>query len=187
MAEVAEKTQITMTDGRVVAFGKKSRLLKESTIADDGSVNVRLDYVNGETRNFAIPATMLARFAAHGAEQKLGDAIAGEADLNDAILSVDDLMARLANGEWTATRASGGFAGTSILAQALMEASGNDRGAIMEYLSTKTQAEKLALRRAARIKPIIDRLEAEKATKSPSTVDTDSLLGELGLTAGKSK
>ena len=182
-----EKNQVTMTDGRVVGFGKKQRLLKESTIGSDGSVSVRLDFVNGETRNFSIPDSLFARFAAHGAEQKLGDAIAGETDIADAVLSVDDLLGRLTAGEWNIARASGGFSGTSILAQALIEASGNTREAIMAYLGTKTQAEKLALRRSAKIKPIIDRLEAEKAKTSKSTVDTDALLGELGLGADEAK
>ena len=180
MAEVTEKVPVTMTDGRVENFGKKQRLIKTSTV-DGDNVSVRLDFVNGETRNFVVPSTMTARFAAHGAEQKLGDAIAGETDINDAVLSVDDLMARLTAGEWNVTRSAGGFAGTSILAQALIEASGQTREAIMAYLGTKSQAEKIALRRAAKIKPIIDRLEAAKASTSKSSVDTDSLLGELGL------
>ena len=187
MAEVVEKTPVTMTDGRIVGFGKKQRLLKESTIGDNGSVSVRLDFVNGEVRNFTLPESLFARFAAHGAEQKLGDAIAGETDINDAVLSVDDLIARLAAGEWTVRREAGGFAGTSILAQALIEASGKTREDIMAFLGTKTQAEKLALRRSAKVKPIIDRLEAEKAKTSKSSVDTDALLGELGLEAPAGK
>ena len=85
MADTPEKTPITMTDGRIVGCGKKARLLTESTIGEDGSVTVRLDFVNGETRSFALPSTLFARFAAHGAEQKLGDAIAGETDINDAV------------------------------------------------------------------------------------------------------
>lgn len=176
-----EKIPVTMTDGRVVEFNKKQKLVKTSTIADDGSVSVRLDFSNGETRNFAIPQNMMSRFAAHGAEQKLGDAIAGETDINDAVLSVDDLLTRLNNGEWTITRASGQFAGTSILIQALVEASGKTVEDIKGFLSNKTQAEKLALRRSEKLKPIIERLEADKASKSKNAVDTDSLLGELGL------
>ena len=184
-----EKNQVTMTDGRIVGFGKKQRLLKESTIEGD-VVQTRLDFVNGETRLFTIPASLLARFAAHGAEQKLGDAIAGETDIGDAVLSVDDLMARLNAGEWNITRSAGGFSGTSILAQALIEATGKSREEIMAYLGSKSQSEKLALRRSAKLKPFIDKLEAEKAKTSKSTVDTDALLGELGLEAapaGKTK
>ncbi len=182
----AEKNMVTMTDGRVVGFGKKQRLVKESTIEGD-VVSTRLDFVNGETRTFTIPASLLQRFAAHGAEQKLGDAIAGETDVNDAVISVDDLIGRLTAGEWNIARSAGGFSGTSILAQALIEASGKSREEIMAYLSTKTQSEKLALRRSAKVKPIIDRLEAAKAKTSKSSVDTDALLGELGLEAAPAK
>lgn len=191
-APKTEKTPVTMSDGSVVEFNKKQKLVKTSTIADDGTVSGRFDFVNGETRTFTMPEDMKARFAAHGMEQKLGDAIAGEANVEDAILSFDDLLGRLNNGEWTITRSAGAFAGTSILIQALVEASGKSVDDIKGFLANKTQAEKLALRRSDKLKPIIERLEADKASKSKSTVDTDSLLGELGLggasadaTAGK--
>ena len=183
---VSEKISVTMADGSTVEFNKKQKLVKTSTI-DGNSVSVRLDFVNGETRNFSIPTEMLARFAAHGAEQKLGDAIAGETEIADAVLSVDDLLTRLNNGEWTATRSAGAFAGTSILIQALVEASGKDVAAIKDFLANKTQAEKLALRRSEKLKPIIERLEADKQSKSKTAVDTDSLLGELGLAPAKPK
>jgi hypothetical protein len=180
-APKTEKIAVTMSDGSTVEFNKKQKLVKTSTIGDDGSVSVRLDFVNGEIRNFAVPSNMLARFAAHGAEQKLGDAIAGETDIGDAVLSVDDLLGRLNAGDWNITRAAGSFAGTSILIQALVEASGKTVEDIKAFLANKTQAEKLALRRSEKLKPIIERLEADKASKSKNTVDTDSLLGELGL------
>lgn len=180
MAEATVKIPVTMSDGRVVEFNKKQRLVKTSTI-DGNTVSTQLDFVNGETRTFTIPAELLARFAAHGAEQKLGDAIAGETDINDAVLSVDDLMTRLAAGDWSVQRSAGAFAGASILVKALVEASGKTPEEIKAFLSNKDQAAKLALRRSSALKPIIDRLEAEKAKTSKSTVDTDSLLGELGL------
>lgn len=176
-----EKLPVQMTDGRVVEFNKKQKLVKTSTIDDEGNVSVRLDFANGETRDFAIPTSLIARFAAHGAEQKLGDAIAGESDLNDAVVSVDDLIKRLSAGEWNIKREAGAFAGTSILIQALVEASGKTVEDVKAFLSTKSQAEKIALRRSAKLLPIIERLEAAKASKSKNTVDTDSLLGELGL------
>lgn len=181
-----EKVSVTMADGRTVDFNKKQKLVKTSTV-DGNNVSVRLDFVNGETRNFTIPAEMLARFAAHGAEQKLGDAIAGETEIADAVLSVDDLLGRLNAGDWTITRAAGAFAGTSILIQALVEASGKDVAAIKDFLANKTQAEKLALRRSEKLRPIIERLEADKQSKSKTAVDTDSLLGELGLGGSAAK
>jgi hypothetical protein len=185
MAEV-EKIPVTMEDGRVVNFNKKQKLVKTSTIGED-SIVIQLDFNNGATRQFSIPESLLARFAAHGAEQKLGDAIAGEANMDDAVLAVDDLIARLNNGEWNVTRAAGSFAGTSILIQALVEVSGKSVEDIKAFLANKTQAEKLALRRSDKLRPTIERLESEKASKSKNAVDTDTLLGELGLDAPAKK
>ena len=180
MAEAPVKTPVTMTDGTVANFGSKQKLIKTSTISDDGSINLRLDFSNGQTRTFNMPESLRNKFAAHGMEQKLGDSIAGESDVDDAVVSMDDLISRLANGDWTAARASGGFSGSSVLIRALVEASGKTPEAIKEWLSTKTQAEKLALRRTEKLAPIVQRLEAEKGAKAKTTIDTDTLLGELG-------
>lgn len=177
-----EKIPVTMTDGRTVEFNKKQKLVKTSTIDEAaGTVTTVLDFVNGETRTFTSPTSLVLRFAAHGIEQKLGDAIAGENEIADAVLSVDDLIKRLEAGEWNVTRSAGAFAGTSILIQALVEASGKTVEDVKAFLSTKSQAEKIALRRSDKLRPIIERLEADKASKSKNAVDTDSLLGELGL------
>lgn len=185
MAEAAAKVPVTLTDGRVVEFGAKQKLQKNSTIEGD-VVTTELIFRNGEVRTFTPPASLIARFVAHGIEQKLGDCIAGETDPDDQVLAVEDLITRLTAGEWNVGRSSSGsFAGTSILARALVEKSGKDAATIKEYLSTKTQAEKIALRNSSQLKDIIQRLESEKQSKSKSTVDTDSLLGELGLDAGK--
>lgn len=182
MAEAAAKVPVTLTDGRVVEFGAKQKLQKNSTIAEDGTVTTELIFRNGEVRAFTPPASLIARFVAHGVEQKLGDCIAGEVDPDDQVLAVEDLIARLGAGEWNVGRSSSGsFAGTSILARALVEVSGKDAATIKTYLSTKTQAEKIALRGSNQLKAVIQRLEAEKSSKTKSTVDTDSLLGELGL------
>ena len=181
MAEAAVKIPVTLTDGRVVEFGAKQKLHKNSTI-EGGVVTTELIFKNGEIRTFTPPASLIARFVAHGVEQKLGDCIAGEVDPDDQVLAVEDLISRLTAGEWNIGRSSSGsFVGTSILARALVEVSGKDAATIKEYLATKTQAEKIALRGSNQLKAVIQRLEAEKTSKSKSTVDTDSLLGELGL------
>ena len=183
-------TTVTMDDGRVVDFPGKRKLQKTSTISADGVVTVRLDYVNGETRLFTMPESLKARFAAHGAEQKLGDQIAGlkgkdggEADIDDCVFAVDELMDRLNKGEWSLTAAAGnGMAGSSVLAKALVEHTGKPMDKIKEFLSGKTHAEKVALRGNDKLKVIVERLEAEKAARSTSKgspVDTNALLGEL--------
>lgn len=172
---------VTLQDGRIVEFVGKRKLLKDSILNADGTVSVRLDFVNGETRLFTIPADLMAKFAAHGAEQKLGDEIASLEDPADCVMAVDSLIDRLYNLEWNAKKESNGMAGTSILARALVEHSGKTMEQIKAFLLNKNQAEKVALRNNASIKPIVDRLETEKAAKSKkSTVDTDALLGELG-------
>ena len=174
--ETAVET-VTMADGRVVDFAGKRKLLKESYTTSEGKVAVRLDFRNGETRLFTIPDNLMAKFAAHGAEQKLGDEIAGLNDVEDCVLAVDELIDRLYNGEWSVKREANGMAGTSVLVRALVEYTGKSVEQIKQFLSGKSQAEKVALRNNPKIKPIVERIEAEKASKK--AVDTDAMLGEL--------
>lgn len=169
---------VTMTDGRIVDFAGKRKLLKESSVTADGKVQVRLDFRNGETRLFTLPDNLLNKFAAHGAEQKLGDEIAGLNDVEDCVLAVDELIDRLYNGEWSVKREANGMAGTSVLVRALVEHTGKTVEQIKQFLSGKSQAEKVALRNNPKIKPIVERIEAEKASKK-ANVDTDAMLGEL--------
>jgi hypothetical protein len=169
---------VTLTDGRIVDFAGKRKLLKESSVNADGKVQVRLDFRNGETRLFTLPDALLNKFAAHGAEQKLGDEIAGLTDTEDCVLAVDELIDRLYNGEWSIKREANGMAGTSVLVRALVEHTGKTVDAIKQFLSGKSQAEKVALRNNPKIKPIVERIEAEKASKK-ANVDTDAMLGEL--------
>lgn len=169
---------VKMDDDRVVEFAGKRKMLKTSLFNTDGSIAVRLDFVNGETRTFTLPETLLGKFAAHGAEQKLGDEIAGLDDVEDCILAIDQLTDRLVLGEWGIKREAGGLAGTSVLARALAELSGKAPEAIKNFLAGKSHAEKVALRQNPSLVPIIAKLEAAKSKKK-SSIDTDQLLGEL--------
>ncbi len=165
----AKIESIQMKDGRVVDFAGKRKLLKESTVAEDGkSVEVRLDFRNGETRKVRLGETspLLFKFAGHGVEQKLGDETAGEDDVDDALLAVDDLLDRLAKGEWTQRTDGKGFAGQSVLAQALVTYTGKTMEQVRELMKGLSQAEKMGLRADPEIKPIIDKIEAEKAAKA---------------------
>lgn len=175
-AETAIET-VTMTDGRIVDFPGKRRLQKEAFVKD-GKVQIRLDFRNGETRLFTIPDQLLTKFAAHGAEQKLGDEVAGVTDLDDAVLAMDELIDRLYNGEWGIKREASAVAGTSVLVRALVEHTGKTVEQIKAFLSGKSQAEKVALRNNPKVKPIVERIESEKASKK-ANVDTDAMLGEL--------
>jgi hypothetical protein len=174
MAETTYET-VKMSDGRLVDFPGKRQLIKTSSL--DG-MSVTLDFRNGETRVFTLPPAMVNQFALHGAEQKLGDEIAGLKEIDDAVMAVDELIDRLYNGEWGVKREASGMAGTSVLARALVEVTGKPIEKIKEFLKAKTQAEKIALRADARIKAVVDRLEAAKVAKG-TQVDTSALLNEL--------
>lgn len=170
---------IKMQDGRNVDFAGKRQMLKEPA-ADDNGASVRFDFRNGETRLFTIDksSALFARFAAHGIAQKIGDEAAGEKDVDDAVLSIDELIDRLNKGEWTTKKEGGGMGGTSVLLRALVEATGKTTEQIKAFLKGKTQAEKLALRNSKKYKPIVDRIEAEKASKA-AKIDTAAMEAEL--------
>lgn len=178
-----EYTTVKMDDGREVKFAGKRKMLKDTSISEDGfTVTTRLDFVNGETRTFSIEAnaSLFAKFAGHGIEQKLGDEIAGLDDVEDAIMAIDEIMDRLNEGNWGVKRESNAMAGTSVLARALVEHTGKPIDAIKTFLAGKSVAEKLALRKNEKIAPIVARLEADKKPKAAKPVAaTDHLLDEL--------
>lgn len=175
-------TTVKMTDGRAVDFPGKRRLQKTTNIAGDGTVSVVLDFLNGETRTFIPRKDMYPIFVGHGAEQKLGDEMAGIDDLDDAILAVDNLIENLNKGEWRQKGDASGMAGTSILLKAMVEYTGKTMELVKEFLKDKTPAEKAALKTSkipnkagVTIKQIADRLEEEKAAKG-SKADAATLL-----------
>lgn len=175
---------VKMDDDRVVEFPGKRRVLK-SVVIEDNVAKVRFDFRNGETRIFSVPTDLLLQFAAHGASQKLGDCFAGVKELDDAIQTYDETAHRLSEGKWTEESTGGTNAGSSILQKALMEVTGKSAEDIRAFLASKTPKEKMALRGNPKIKPTVDRLEAEKAArqvgKAKDQVDTSEMLGALGL------
>jgi len=178
--EVSQKIveTVTLSDGRKVEFAGKRKMLKE-TLIEGGNVGIRIDFRNGETRTYWSPQELRDRFTGHGMEQKYGDECAGVDDVDDMVLAVDDLDGRIQRTEWTVKREGGGFGGTSVLLRALVEFSGRTAEQVKEFLTGKSQAEKLALRNSPKLKPIVDRLESEKAAKG-AKVDTEALLADLG-------
>lgn len=183
----AEVRKVAMDDGREVEFTGKKRLDKTVTVTDS-SANVRLDFVNGETRTFTVPAALLYQFAGHGASQKLGDEISDVTDIEDAIEAIDQLMQRLSTGQWLAPRegTASGLSGASILAKALVKVTGQPIAVVREYLGGLDNKTKAALRASAEVAPAIKVLEDEKAARAAAkgavagpTVDTAALLGAL--------
>lgn len=187
MADPKQEKQVEavkMSDGRTVEFAGKRKMLKEVVVNGD-SVAVRFDWRNGNTVTFAVPKQHVLYAAGHGYAQKLGDTVAGlkdehgnAASEDDMQLEVEGLAERLATGDWNSVREGGGFAGLSVLAKALVELTSKSKDEIKTFLSTKTAAEKQALRKSSRLAPIITRLEGERDAKS-AKVDTEALLAQI--------
>lgn len=167
MAEAKKKvevTEVTMTDGRVVGFAGKRKVLKSTIInqalievdggnilVQPGAVAIRMDFRNGETRTLPLSAIMLPLFAGHGAEQKYGDELAAPADKpmseEDMVVAIDDLHTQLYDkGEWRVVSegGSGGLAGASNVIKAIVEASGKSIQEVKDFLQKKLDAAKAA-------------------------------------------
>lgn len=180
--------EILMADGTTQSFSPKKKLIKEVTLTEQGSVKIMLHFRNGEQREFLATAgdATYAKAAAHGYSQKLGDECAGLDSVDDMVQAVDELIVRLDKGDWSSKREGGSAAGGSALAKALVEATRKPseseqeaRERVKLFLAGKTHAEKLAMRINSRLKPIIERIESEKAAKSGKAIDSDALLSEL--------
>jgi len=176
---MSNKTAIQMEDGSTQEFTAKQKLIKNTTTQENGDIVTTIYFRNGRVLTHTMHQDLIKRFAEHGADQKLGDVVAGITDPEDCVLAMEDLIGRLEKGEWSKKSEGGGFAGASVLLRALCEAFNKPVEDIKAFLKDKTQAEKLALRQSPKLKPIIDRIEAEKATKTSAKVDTDSLLAGL--------
>jgi hypothetical protein len=203
----AEVADVTMTDGRVVGFAGKRKVVKDTIIDDskitvdgstlmiaDGAVAVRMDFRNGETRTMPIPLSLLAKFAGHGGEQKFGDELATTADKplseEDMVVAIDDLYAVISGGNWGRGRAcegGGGVSGASIVLQAICEATGKDLATVKAYIQKKLDADKDLTRRAlydsfrvatTKTGQIIKRLEEAKLAKT-AKVDADAELAGI--------
>lgn len=189
-----EAETIVMTDGRSVTFAGKRKVIKETLIDESkinvdmdsitmehGAVSIRMDFRNGETRTMALPLSLMARFAGHGAEQKYGDELATTADKplseDDMVVAIDDLDASLQAGNWNRGRASsgGGVSGASIVIRAIMEVKNKDAATVKAFLQAKLDADPTLTRNAlyaafrapgTKTGEVIARMEAEKQAKA---------------------
>lgn len=171
-----EITPITMTDGTIVDFPGKRQLMKETFVEGD-RIGLKVSFRNGEQRSYYLPAALVAKAAAHGMSQKYGDEIAGlkddegkDADLDDKVLAMDQLDARVQKGEWAAERQAG-TAGLGILLRAMVKVTGKSVEGLKTFLAGKTPAQQRALRDSPKYAPVIAEMKAERdAKKAP--VDT---------------
>lgn len=167
--------EVKFSDGSSFTFGEKSKV-KKQTYVRDGQPGVAFYFSNGEMRTCDVPSDLLAKAAAHGLSQKIGDSFAGVDSVEDCILAFDEMGERLAKGEWNAEREVGAAAsGASILARAIAEFSGKSIEQVKEKLATLSPKAKVQMRSNPQLRPIIERLEAERSKKGEA-IDTDAVL-----------
>lgn len=174
-AETSTTTKVTMSDGRVVEFGEKSKMKKDYGFDEaSGLVWCRIDFANGEVVEIKIdPASAIGHQAlGHGLAQKLGDAASGADSVDSAFEAVLEVAKRTANGEWTKAReGSGGSAkGASELVLALCKVMGQPKETVRDMLATLTAGDKAALRKVPEIAAAIEEI---KAAKAPSKAEQE--------------
>lgn len=93
---------VTMTDGRQVDFGVRGKLKKSVEILENG-FKVAIDCINGDTHVLEIPNdhSLLLALAAHGASQKITDAITKAEEEEDVSLGVANTIQQLLAGQWS--------------------------------------------------------------------------------------
>jgi hypothetical protein len=189
----AEVTVVQMEDGSTQEFPGKRKMNKDTTIEGD-TVTLHLGFRNGTIRNIVLPPSLITKFAAHGAEQKYGDELAGmkpaegqeEVDTEDMVLEIDRLDENIQKGLWSTRKEGDGLGGTSVLIKALMEYGGKPLEVVKKFLSDKDTKFKLALRHdevhrnkaGHSMAEIVKRIELEKASKGVK-IDTSAALNDL--------
>jgi hypothetical protein len=122
----------------------------------------------------------------HGLKQKLVDAAAiarntdtgRSATVEDKFLAVREVYGRLLAGQWNKTRDGEGTSTGGLLFKALCRLAPHKTNAdIRTYLGAMGKEQQAALRRSARIAPIIEQIKAESARDGG--IDGDELLDGL--------
>lgn len=183
-AKKRDVIKVKMQDGRDVEFAGKRKVIK--TVLEDGRAGCRFDFINGETREYLVPAHHMLYSAGHGFGQKIGDNFAGmkddngqPADIDDIVLASDELYEKLSAEGSSWNEATGGGGGVSLLIKALMEAKGQTVEKVKTFLASKTDDEKKALKLLPPIKAIITKLQDERDAKRTKDIDAGALLAEL--------
>lgn len=189
-------TKVPMEDGREVEFAGNRK--SDKTILQDAegkAYGVRFDFLNGRTLtlNFSEISEATALYACgHGIAQKAGDEYSGVKEIDDMVLAVEGIFARLRAGDWAAAREAGdSTAGASIVIKALMEVTGKPIEFIKSFLDGKLEAAKAKGEKLSRqdlynsfrnptskTGIVIKRLEEERLAKA-NKVDAGDLLAEM--------
>lgn len=155
-----------------VAAPKKMKMAE--TYHEDGRVTFRATFGNGAVHEFTLDpmAEMFARFAAHGARQKLSDAGSTKKTADEAEKAVAALIEALENGEWSCKGSGGDGEPTGgLLAKALANLYDKDLSEVQTYLAglhedTKERAKiHNALRAQPEVAAEIERIRPPKRAK----------------------
>lgn len=152
-----------------------------------------LEFSNGRTLALTaaqLSQTIMEQAIWHGLKQKLVDAAAisrnpdtgASATIEDkynAVREVYDRITDPTNPMWNKIREGGSGAVGGLLLRALVRMYDGRKTVeqLREYLESKTDAEKSALRKNPKVAEIIAEIKAERATDDG--IDTDELLSEL--------
>lgn len=184
--------KVKMEDGREVEFPGTRKVSKRFEVNEEtGEVTAYFDYRNGKTLTYTPTGTTLLQLAGHGALQKIGDESSALTDIEDIVISHENMIKRLQDGEGFTRVAREVTAGANIAIKALMEVYGKTAAEIKANLQAKVDAakarkEKLSLEDlylacrnpATRVGQVYARLEREKA--AASTVNADEAFADLG-------
>ena len=105
------------------------------------------------------------------------------------VVAVDAMISRLKEGSWTVGKKSVDSGTSSIILQALIEASGKPLDFVKSMIEKKLETTEGLTRKelfdsfrveGTKTKPIIDRLESERLKKSEPKVQADDFLSSLG-------
>jgi hypothetical protein len=159
------------------------------TIIEPNFEALTLEFANGQRLCIDVcdlSTTISQQALVHGLKQKLVDAaaisrnaITGQsATVYDKYEAVRAVYDRLLAGDWNAPREGGGLTG-GLLLKALVRMYDGRKTVeqLTEFLAGKTDPEKAALKKNAKIAAIIVEIQSERA--KDSGIDTDELLDEL--------
>jgi hypothetical protein len=133
MSDVQEQGTVESTE---VAKAVKKMKLSE-TYGENGVVVFRAEFANGAVHQFTLDpqAEMYARFATHGARQKLSDAGSTKKTAEEAEKAVSGLIEALENGEWSMKGSGDGEPTGGLLAKALANLYGKTLPEVQTYLA----------------------------------------------------
>lgn len=141
---------VVMSDGRSVEFTGRTKMTKTILISEN-EIAVRVDFRNGQTAIYPIPAQHLQHAAGHGWSQKLGDHVAGMKDEvtkepateEDMFLAIESLYNDLKTGDWNKVKSGDGtVSGASIILRALAQHFGKPVAVVKQILEDKLAADK---------------------------------------------